>query len=54
LPAETRESAVSAARNRPFSPKLAPQSLASPNSFPADFPVPDRDRFDVDRDRFES
>jgi hypothetical protein len=35
LPAETRDSAVSAVRSRAVSPKIPPRSLASPNFFPA-------------------
>src|SRR5262249_40932028 len=46
LPLGTRNSAVSVARNRPASPKMPPLSLASPNLFPADSPVADRDWFE--------
>jgi hypothetical protein len=46
LSPETRDSAVSAARNRPVTPKMPRQSLASPNFFPARIGGAHRDWFD--------
>jgi hypothetical protein len=39
-------SAVSVGRNRPVSRKMPPRSLSSPNFFPREFPLANRDRFE--------
>ena len=46
LPPETRDSAVSVARNRLVLRKTRAESLASRNFFPAEFPLPNRDAFE--------